>query len=356
MTAAKLPRTLGLIGAGRISRLHAATIRAMEEATLAGVYDIDLGLACRFAQEYACRCFESPEALMEAVDGVIVAVPNSYHREYVLLGLDAGRHVLCEKPMAESLDSARKMLQGAPDILNGTIGFNYRFLPIVNVARELLEKGELGEIRSFTATFKKDSAFRRNRYDWRDGPEQQGSSGSLGDLGTHLIDLAFSLLGPGLDSASIQGEVRTNVTYKEGKPVYVDDFANVVCRLSGGARFTLITSKSSPAEELGVAITLEGTRRTLHYDTRTPSSWCLAATANGPGQAFQLPKDRLYPDPPGEIYGWADSLHRQMCDWVSSMNGSRTLCRAASFRDGLLVQEALQAMLDSLSDSQTGKE
>ncbi|WP_027182943.1 Gfo/Idh/MocA family protein [Desulfovibrio inopinatus] len=343
-----IPHHVGIIGTGRIARLHAATLREIENAHLVGVFDKDATCARQFAKEHHCRSFTHVEALLEAIDAVIIAVPNCFHRDYVLRSINAERHILCEKPMAENLASAQAMFEAKPSHLIGTIGFNYRFLPIVDIIHKTLASGTLGDILAFDAAFLKDSARRRTQFNWRDGPEQHGSSGSLGDLGSHLIDMACNLFNTSIDESSLSGTLQTHVRFKENKPVCVDDYAHVVCRLACGIPFTLTTSKSASAPDLGVRITIKGTHRSLLYETQTPLHWSMTDNATGHTSTMVLPHQRHHADPAGEIFGWADSMHCQMRSWLSAITTLSPLPQSANFSDGVRVQRALQAMLNTL--------
>src|SRR5918997_2704517 len=128
---------------------------------------------------------------------VDIVTPGNTHREIVLAALEAGKHVLCEKPLANTLPEAREMLAAARDA--GTVNmvcFNYRRAPAVQLARKLVEEGRLGEIRHWRATYLQGFIMEASfPLIWRLQKEVSGS-GALGDIGAHIIDLAHFVVGP----------------------------------------------------------------------------------------------------------------------------------------------------------------
>lgn len=189
----------GLIGCGEIGRLRAQGLRQASRH-LAAVSDLDNN---RTAQVAAGAGFEADwrELILRAdVDAVIVSTPPSVHAEMTIAALRAGKHVICEKPLARTPEECRAMVQAARENERflGT-GFNYRFYPSVLKAQQLLDSGIIGEVdhvRSYTGY----SATEHN-HAWLHDTEVMGG-GSLRDNGIHLLDLTCHFLG---DVAEIQG-------------------------------------------------------------------------------------------------------------------------------------------------------
>ena len=131
------------------------------------------------------------------IDLVDVVTPGNTHREIVLTALEAGKHILCEKPLANTLAEAREMLTAARNA--GTVNmvcFNYRRAPAVQLAHKLVEEGRLGEIRHWRATYLQDFIMDPSfPLIWRLQKEVSGS-GALGDIGAHIVDLAHFVVGP----------------------------------------------------------------------------------------------------------------------------------------------------------------
>ena len=144
------------------------------------------------------------------IDIIDVSTPGHLHHQVVLEAFAAGKHVLCEKPLANTLEEAAEMVlawRKAGTI--GMINFNYRQVPAVMLAKKLIDEGRLGEIRSFRARYLQDWLHDENApMSWRLQREFAGS-GALGDIGAHITDLAHMLIGP---IESVTGMLATAVT------------------------------------------------------------------------------------------------------------------------------------------------
>ena len=140
--------------------------------------------------------------------------PNALHAEPTIAAAEAGKHVLCEKPLGRDADESHEIWQRvAATGVKHLCGFNYRFVPALRLARELVEAGELGELRHFRGRYLQDWGDDPGLDTWRFHPDEAGS-GAIGDLGTHVIDLARYLVG---EIASVSALVRTFVPGRQGR-------------------------------------------------------------------------------------------------------------------------------------------
>jgi predicted dehydrogenase len=147
---------IGLIGCGGIGQLRAQAVAKSKGVTLSAVSDLDQGRAAALGQRYGATVISDWHALVEhnQVDAVLVSTPPSLHAEMSIAALAAGKHVLCEKPLARSSDECQRMLEAAAKYqrLLAT-GFNYRFYPSMQKAKQLFDTGIIGKldhIRSYT--------------------------------------------------------------------------------------------------------------------------------------------------------------------------------------------------------------
>jgi predicted dehydrogenase len=213
---------------------------------------------------------------------VDVATPGYNHREIVLAALEAGKHVLCEKPLANTLDEAQQMLTAARRAGTVTmINFNYRRVPAVQLIKRLIEAGHLGEIRHVRAQYLQDwildPAF---PLVWRLNKELAGS-GALGDIGAHITDLAMYLVGP------ITEVVGTLQTFIRERPievestggsglsaqrggtmgeVTVDDAASYLARFANGAMGTFDVTRLAPGRRNRNTFEINGARGSVVFD------------------------------------------------------------------------------------------
>src|SRR5690348_1162711 len=177
--------------------------------------------------------------------------PNSLHAEPTIAAAEAGKHVICEKPLGRDADESFEIWRRvAAAGVKHLCAFNYRFVPAIRLAREMLEAGELGEIYHFRGRYLQewiaDPAFPMV---WRLDRSVAGS-GALGDLGAHVIDLARYLAG---DIASVMGLTRTFVEDREGGHVDVDDAVEAVVQFENGAVGTIEASRFCPGRKNGMA-------------------------------------------------------------------------------------------------------
>ncbi len=193
---------IGLIGCGGIGQLRAQAVAQSKGLHLSAVSDLDQGRATALAQRYGATVIADWRALVahDQVDAVLVSTPPSLHAEMSIAALAAGKHVLCEKPLARSSDECQAMLAAAAkhQRLLAT-GFNYRFYPSIQKAKQLFDSGMIGKldhIRSYTGY-----SARAHDHAWLHDAQVMGG-GALRDNGIHLIDLTCYFLG---DVAAVQG-------------------------------------------------------------------------------------------------------------------------------------------------------
>jgi len=198
----------GLIGCGEIGWLRAAAIKGIPSARLVAVNDLDRGLAEALASRYRSLVEDDWRKMLhrDDVDAVIVSTPPSLHAEMSIEALSCGKHVLCEKPLARTPAECLRMVTVARD--NNRFlatGFNYRFYPSIEKARELIDAGVIGDIdhiRSYTGYSAADHG-----HPWLHDAEVMGG-GALRDNGIHLIDLTCYFLG---EVADVKGFTSNSV-------------------------------------------------------------------------------------------------------------------------------------------------
>jgi len=270
------PIRVGIVGLGTISRFHADRLRG-HRATLVGGVDVVEASRDDFAVTYDAPAFASfDDLLAEGVDAVVVSTPNKYHEQYAVAALDAGVDVLCEKPLANTLESAERIAAAARDAdAFCMVGFNNRFAPGAEVLRAYLDDGRLGDVTHVEANF-----IRRRGVPGRGGwftRKELSGGGALIDIGVHAIDLALYFLDfP--EIAEVVGRTRTefgdrdDYTFLEmyGEDVAeveftVDDHATAFVRTTAGQSLALEVAWAAnrpPNAELVV----EGTEAGATFD------------------------------------------------------------------------------------------
>jgi predicted dehydrogenase len=301
---------------------------------------------------------------------VDICTPGDLHAEIAIAALDAGKHVLCEKPLANTVAEAEAMAAAAERArargVRSMIGFNYRRVPALVLARGLVADGRIGEIRHVRATYLQDwLADPSFPLTWRLQREHAGS-GALGDLGAHIVDLAQYLTGDLI--AAVSGITATFVGERPlpaagpppaaGQrpatgPVTVDDAALFTARLASGAVASFEATRFAPGRKNALRIELNGDRGSLAFELerlnelefydRTEA----AATA---GFRRILVTEPGHPYlaawwPPGHVLGWDVTFTHEVSDLVTAIAAETD--PAPSFQDGLQVQRVLAAVEES---------
>src|SRR6056297_900309 len=195
--------------------------------------------------------------------------PNHVHAEPSIAALEAGTPTFCEKPLAPTLADAEAMADAASDAgVPAGVAFNYRFVPAIQYAKELIENGDLGELHHFRARYLQDWLVDPEApWSWRNDEEMAGS-GALGDLGAHTIDLARFLVG---DIAEVSGHLRTFVDERpvdggsETRPVTVDDAYSAQVDFENGVMGTLEASRFANGHKNDHTIEIEGSKGGLRF-------------------------------------------------------------------------------------------
>ena len=287
------------------------------------------------------------------VDIVDICTPGNSHAEIAIAALEAGKHVLVEKPLANSVAESEAMVSAAAAAAAGgvrsMVGFNYRRVPALALARELIAAGRIGVVREVRAAYLQDwLADDAAPMTWRLRKESAGS-GALGDLGSHVVDQLHYLLGEPVTSAS--GRLRTFVTERTGddgpEPVTVDDAAWATLTTGSGAVASLEVTRMATGRKNGLTIEVYGSRGSLSFDLerlnelQVNSERVLVTEADHPYVGAWWP--------PGHVLGWDSTFISQAADFLTAISAGAA--PSPSFTDGLAVQRVLAAVEQSAAAS-----
>jgi predicted dehydrogenase len=297
---------------------------------------------------------------------VDVCTPGDGHAEVAIAALEAGKHVLCEKPLANTLAEAEAMTaaaeRAAPRGVRAMTGFNYRRVPALALARQLVTEGRIGQLRHVRASYLQDWLIDPSfPLTWRLQRERAGS-GALGDLGAHIVDLAQYLTGELI--AGVSAATATFVTERplpaaadgtprsggRSGPVTVDDAAVFTGRLGSGALATFEATRFAAGRKNQLRIELNGDHGSLAFDLERLNELEFFDRAGDSAEAgFRriLVTEPGHPYlsawwPPGHVLGWEHTFTHQARDLVTAIATGGEL--APSFADGLQVQRVLDAV------------
>ncbi len=373
---------VGMIGYGFIGKVHSHAHLALPllydplpaRTRLVGVCTATEASG-RKAQEQAGFAFVTQDyrALLERDDIHLIHIctPNDAHFAAVRDALTAGKHIYCDKPLALNVAEAEELhalAQSVPTVQQMT--FNYRFVPALMRARQLVEAGFLGELFSFRAAYLHAGYIDPKRpYSWRLNMARSGG-GAIADLGAHVIDLTRYLVGPGTGverggefaavSASLQTVIKERTEAKTGHihPVDVDDIALAQCRLTGGAMGTLEASRLATGVQDELRIELHGSRGGLRFNLMDPN-WLDAydatqteAPLGGDRGTTRIESVTRYPKPYSlgatkNTVGWLNFHIHSVHDFVTNVarhtEGLPRDVRSPNFADGLATQRVIAA-------------
>src|ERR687889_90658 len=289
------------------------------------------------------------------IDLVDVVTPGNTHREIVLTALEAGKHVLCEKPLANTLAEAREMLTAARNA--GTVNmvcFNYRRAPAVQLAKKLVEEGRLGEIRHWRATYLQDFIMDPSfPLIWRLQKEVSGS-GALGDIGAHIVDLAHFVVGPifevtGMTETFVKERPLEEASGETGE-VTVDDAAAFLARFENGAMGTFEASRLAPGRRNPNSFEINGSEGSILFDLERMNELSVYFEDDEPhvkGFRTVLVTEPDHPFmgawwPPGHIIGYEHTFVHTIKDLLDGIAAGKS--PPPTFEDGYRCQAVLDAV------------
>ena len=302
--------------------------------------------------------------MLEREDVGLVDISSSgdTHHEFALAALEAGKHVLCEKPLANTLSEAREMVEAAER--SSTVSMvchNYRRVPAVQLAKRLLDGGRLGKIRHWRAVYLQDWLLDPNApMSWRLRKET-GGAGPLADLGSHLVDLAHFLVGP------ITEVIGTAETFVKERPiegtdgaetgeVTVNDSAAFLARFENGAIGTFETSPMIPGRKAKESFEINGSEGSLVFDLERMNELQVyfeedPPEASGFRTVLVTEPEHPYMEgwwPPGHIVGYEHTFVHTVKDLL---DGIKTGVEPSpTFEDGYRCQAVLDAVERSLGN------
>jgi predicted dehydrogenase len=361
---------IGMVGYAFMGRAHSHAWRTVARAfpdvplkpRLAAVCGRDKAATQAAADRLGWASAETDwRALLERddIDLIDISAPGDLHAPIAMAALEAGKHVLCEKPLANTLEEAEAMAAAARAAYSGgaraMVGFNYRRVPALALARRFVAEGRIGTLRHVRAVYLQDwLADSRAPMTWRMQAERAGS-GALGDLGAHIVDLARYLTGEEISVASA-----LEATFTRERPfaagsgtgqVTVDDAVVFTARLrTSGALASFEATRCAPGRKNGLRIELNGSAGSLAFDLERLNElefFSLAGSSDSAGFSRILVTEPEHPYlsawwPPGHVLGWEHTFIHQARDLLTAIASGEQ--PEPSFADGLEVQRVLDAV------------
>ena len=346
---------VGIVGGGYMGKAHAVAM-----AAVGAVFDT----ALRPSLEMICTTTETGAAdkarqfgfkrstsdwrkLVNdpAVQAVVIASPQETHHEIAVAAFALGKHVLCEKPLGLTLDESLAMVEAAEN--SGCIhmaGFNYIRTPASQLARQMISRGEIGDITFLRAEHTEDFlADASVPGDWR---TEGRANGNMGDLAPHIVNAALALAGP---ITSLVADIATVHQTRGGVAVTNDDQSGIMCRFASGAMGQLFISRVATGRKMGYAYEIYGTKGSIRFDQEDQNAlWFYKSEGDEARRGFtKILTGPLHPDykpfclGPGHGTGYQDQIIIEARDFLQAIHEGKP--KWPTFRDGLAVSEIIEA-------------
>ncbi|CCH54609.1 oxidoreductase domain protein [Fibrisoma limi BUZ 3] len=283
---------VGVVGTGFIGPAHIEALRRLPNVEVAALCEVNQELAQQKADQLGiARAYTFDELLkQDDIQSIHVCTPNFLHYQQSKAALLAGKHVICEKPLAKDLHEAEELVQLAKETgLVNAVHFNLRYYPLARQMKAMREQGELGDVYSIIGSYLQDWLFYETDYNWRLEPDKSGDSRAIADIGSHLMDIIEYITG--LKTTAVLADFNTihKTRKKPLKPVetysgkmlqpedYADvainteDHANVLLRFDNGNRGVITVSQVSAGRKNQLKLEIAGSKKTFAWNSEAPN-------------------------------------------------------------------------------------
>jgi predicted dehydrogenase len=353
---------IGILGHAFMGRVHSHALGMLRSATWPGPLEPELVSICGRDQQalsearerygWADAVSDWREQIADPRIGVFDNCgPNHLHGKPSSEAARHGKHVICEKPLGVSAEDALETWRAVEraEVVH-MCAFNYRFMPAVRLARQLIEAGEIGDLHHFRSRFLLASAVESDQSEtpWRLQKRLAGS-GALGDLGSHHIDLARYLVG---EIVSVSAVLKTFVPRRAGVKVDVDDAFHAIVEFDNGATGTLEGSRVAGGRTVESTIEVDASRGSIIFDMQNLNQ---LRVSRGGGFTHVSVTDPSQPFmshwwPRGHPIGWAESFTHEIDHFLRAVAGETAVApTGATFEDGYRCAEVCDAILRSAS-------
>jgi predicted dehydrogenase len=367
---------IGVIGTGFIGPAHIEALRRLPNVEVVALADKDdqianakadeLGIETRYG-DYR-KLLANPE-----ITSVHICTPNSFHYAMAKEALEAGKNVVCEKPLANTVAEAQELVDLAEKKgLVNAVHFNVRYYPLMRQIRTMAQKGELGEIFAIHGSYLQDWLFYDTDYNWRLEPAFSGKSRAVADIGSHWMDLVEYVSGvrvaevfadfaifhknrkkPLKPIETYAGKLLAPEDYK-AVPITTEDYATVLFRFENGARGTLTVSQVAAGRKNRIYFEIDGSKESVEWNSESPNGVWIGRR-DGNNQLMMKDPSLVYPEsralisfPGGHQEGFPDTSKQLFKEYYAYLEGDRKeKPKFPTFRDGLRELQLCEKIIES---------
>lgn len=339
---------VGIVGTGFIGPAHLEALRR-NNVNVVGLAEATAELAAEKAADLGIgKSYESYEAMLADpdIDVIHLATPNYLHYPHAKAALEAGKHVVCEKPLAmNSAESADLVRIAKESGKVNAINFNIRFYPMVQQARSMVQDGEIGDLFILQGSYLQDWLLLPTDWNWRLEPGLGGTLRAVGDIGSHWLDLMSFITGlkvkevfadfktfhpirkkPLKELETFTGKMLTPEDY-EDKPIKTEDYASILLHYENGVHGVLTVSQVSSGRKNRIFFEINGTKSSLSWNGERPNELWIGQRSS-PNQVMMKDPSLLSPEavstvsyPGGHNEGFPDTfkqLYNKVYNYILS--------------------------------------
>lgn len=353
---------VGIIGVGFIGAAHIEALRRLNNVNVAAISDDEKVVKAKAEQLGVERFFADWQALIhdKEIDCVHICTPNHLHYAMVKAALNAGKHVVCEKPLTTNKGEAEELVALAEEKgLVNAVNFNVRFYPLIHQLKAAIDKGDMGQIFSIHGSYLQDWLFYDTDYNWRLEPEIAGESRAVADIGSHWMDLMEFMTGlevtevmadfatfhktrkkPLKPLETYSGKLLTPEDYTE-VPIHTEDYATVLLRFNNGARGALTVSQVFAGRKNRISFDITGSKKSAAWVSESPNEMWVGRRDSANEMLLRDPS-LMYPDarelinyPGGHNEGFPDTFKQNFKKIYDRISGVKETGEYPTFEAGL---------------------
>ena len=353
-----------IVGTGFIGPAHLEALRRLPYVEVTALVEVNQELADEKAKLLGIpNAYTFDDMLKQSdIDVVHICTPNFLHFAQAKAVLLAGKHVICEKPLAVKIDEAEELVSLAAEKgLVNAVHFNLRYYPMVRQMKMMREKGELGDVYSVMGSYLQDWLFLQTDYNWRLEPDKSGDSRAIADIGSHLLDITEYVTG--LKITEVMADFSTvhktrlkplkNIETYSGKmlsmddyqevPINTEDHATVLLRFDNGSKGSITVSQVNAGRKNRLNVEIAGSKSNFEFNSERPNELWIGKreTANG---ALMKDPSLLHPEasalvsfPGGHNEGFPDTSKQMFKEVYAAIRDGKQSEQASfpTFADGL---------------------
>ncbi len=367
---------VGVIGTGFIGPVHVEALKRLSNTEVVALAECSAELAESKAQMLGVeKHYGDYRQLLgnDEIQSVHICSPNYLHFEMAKAALEAGKHVVCEKPLAISVAEAEELVNLAKNKgLVNAVNFNIRYYPLMRQVRTMLQKGDVGDVFAVQGSYLQDWLFHPTDFNWRLEPAESGQSRAVADIGSHWMDLIEHITGLKIQAVcadfatfhktrkkplkpveTYAGKVLKPEDYQD-VPINTEDYATVLLRFANDGRGVMTVNQVAAGRKNRLYFEIDGSKQAIAWESEMPNQlW--VGKRDGNNEIMLRDPSLVYPEamelinyPGGHNEGFPDTFKQLFKEvYAHIADGSSRPCQHPTFEDGLREMVLCEAIMES---------